>query len=152
MALLTVSSDIRRALETCPTVAVLGAHDDPWRAAWYVPDYLRRHGYRVLPVNPMKRGASLWGEPVRATLTEITREVGRVDLVDVFRRSEDLPAHLDDVLAMTPLPRVVWLQLGIRHAGFTRALVAHGIDVVEDRCTLQDHKLFALGAPRDGGA
>ncbi|MFO0748298.1 MAG: CoA-binding protein [Myxococcota bacterium] len=62
----------------------------------------------------------------------------------MFRRPVDLPGHLDDLLAMRPLPKVVWLQLGIRHAEVAARLVAAGIDVVEDRCTLADHRLFGL--------
>jgi len=147
VALLTAHSDLRRVLVEASTVAVLGAHDDPRRAAHYVPDHLHRHGYRVVPVNPALRlpaGARLWGQPVRASLVEAAAAVGAIDIVCVFRRPEDLPAHLPDVLAMRPPPRLVWLQLGIRHAEVARALGAHGIDVVEDRCMLLDHKLFDL--------
>ncbi len=141
MPLLVNDADIQRALETSPTVAVLGAHDDPFRPAHYVPDYLFRKGYRILPVNPTKVGKVLWGEPVRATLAG----VGVVDMVDVFRRSEDLPQHLEELLALAP--KYVWLQLGIRNAAVVSALVQAGIGVVEDRCTLQDHRHFGLGRP-----
>lgn len=144
MALLTASADIRRVLETISTVAVLGAHHDPWRAAFYVPDYLHRHGYRVVAVNPTRAGETAWGGPVRPSLAEATEAIGPIDLVVVFRRSEDLPAHVDDIVAMEPLPRVVWFQTGIRHRDVTRALVERGIEVVEDRCMYQDHRLFGL--------
>jgi len=144
MSVLTASADIRRVLETSRTIAVLGAHHDLTRAAAYVPAYLQRQGYHVVPVNPLLVGRTLHGEAVRATLAEIGAPPGPIDLVDVFRRPVDLPAHLDDILAMDPLPRCVWLQSGIRHAAFARELAARGIEVVEDRCTLQDHKLFGL--------
>lgn len=135
---------MRRVLEASRTVAVLGAHVEPGKPAFYVPDYLAANGYRVLPVNPGFAGRRLWGEPCRERLADLE---GPVDLVDVFRRSEHLPGHLGDILAMEPRPAVVWLQLGIRHDAFAAALIAAGIDVVQDRCTMADHRtLGRVGA------
>jgi hypothetical protein len=133
--------DLRRVLVACKTIAVLGAHDEPERAACYVPDYLHAHGYRIIPVNPELVGRTLWGERVRATLAEIGEPV---DMVDVFRNARWLPAHVPDILAMAPPPKVVWLQLGVRHDAFARRLVDAGIDVVQDRCTLADHERMGL--------
>jgi uncharacterized protein len=134
--------EIRDVLARARTIAVLGAHHQPSRPAFYVPDYLHAQGYRVVPVNPTLVGTTLWGEPVRATLAELGEPV---DIVDVFRLAEVLPSHLPDILAMKPPPRLVWLQLGIRNEGFAEALVAADIDVVQDRCTLADHRGFGLG-------
>jgi uncharacterized protein len=133
---------IRDVLSRARTIAVLGAHHQPSRPAFYVPDYLHAQGYRVIPVNPTLVGTTLWGEPVRATLAELGEPI---DLVDVFRLPAALPAHLGDLLAMKPLPRVVWLQLGIRNDAFAKALIDAGIDVVQDRCTLADHRSMGLG-------
>lgn len=133
---------MREVLATARTIAVLGAHVEPAKPAFYVPDYLAAQGYRILPVNPSFAGRSQWGEPFRRTLAEIGEPV---DLVDVFRRAEHLPGHLDDLLAMDPRPRTVWLQLGIRHPAFAARLVAAGIDVVQDRCAMADHR--SLGLP-----
>ena len=80
--------------------------------------------------------------PVRATLAELGEPV---DIVDVFRRPDLLPGHLADVLAMAPRPRLVWLQLGIRNDAFARAVQDAGSDVVQDRCTLADHRGIRLG-------
>ena len=135
-------TEIRDVLVRTRTIAVLGAHHQPSRPAFYVPDYLHEQGYRVIPVNPTLVGTTLWGEPVRATLAEIGEPI---DMVDVFRLAEVLPSHLGDILAMKPLPRVVWLQLGIVNDAFAEALVAAGIDVVQDRCTLADHQSLGLG-------
>lgn len=126
--------EILRAAET---IAVLGAHHEPRRPAFYVPDYLASVGYRVLPVNPTLLGETLWGEPVRATLAELGEPV---DIVDVFRRSAVIPDHVDDILAMSPRPAVVWLQLGIRNQGAADRLAEAGIEVIQDRCTLADHR------------
>jgi predicted CoA-binding protein len=139
--LLTRLPEIREALASARTIAVLGAHHEPQRAACYVPDYLQRAGYRVLPVNPKLTHLTLFGEPVVARLSDLTTPV---DLVDVFRAPRWLPSHLPDTLAMSPRPRTIWLQLGVVHAAFSRALVDAGFDVVEDRCTLADHRLFSL--------
>ena len=137
---------VRPVLESTRTIAVLGAHVDPDRPAHYVPDYLASQGYRVLPVNPMFAGRTLWGATVRARLDELDEPVS---LVDVFRRPEALPAHLDEILGMRPAPRVVWFQQGIRNDAVAAALVAAGIRVVQDRCTLADHG--ALGLPPISG-
>ncbi len=143
MAELTTDDQIREALRTARVVAVLGAHTEPSRAAFYVPDYLHAQGYRVVPVNPAFAGRTIWGEPVRESLAAVP---GPVDIVDVFRRPDLLPGHLADILAMTPHPRLVWLQQGIRNDDFARALSAQGIDVVQDRCALVDHRRLGVGA------
>ena len=147
MGEIDTDSQIEDVLRRARTVAVLGAHTERSRAAYYVPDYLREQGYRVLPVNPQLTGQALWGEPVRGRLADITEQV---DIVDVFRRAELLAGHLDDLLAMQPRPALVWLQLGIRSDAYARAVQAAGIDVVQDRCTLADHRRLRIGrvAPR----
>jgi uncharacterized protein len=139
---LTTDAQIADALRQARTIAVLGAHSEPSRPAFYVPDYLHGQGYRILPVNPALAGQVLWGEPVRASLAALGEAV---DIVDVFRRPDLLPGHLDDLLAMAPPPRLMWLQLGIRNDAFARTVEAAGIAVVQDRCTLADHRRLGLG-------
>lgn len=141
--LLTASSDVRERLESARTIAVLGAHHERHRAACYVPEYLHAVGYRVWSVNPVLAGEVLFGERVVATLAELPEPV---DMIDVFRRPSALPAHLDEILALPWRPRTIWLQLGVVHATFTRGLLAAGYDVVEDRCTLADHRTFGLAS------
>ena len=142
MAELQSLPEIEGVLRAARTIAVLGAHHEHARAAFYVPDYLYGQGYRILPVNPALVGKTLWGQPVRASLAELGEPI---DLVDVFRRPDLLPGHLGDLLAMSPRPRLVWLQLGIRNDAFARAVQDAGIDVVQDRCTLADHRALSLG-------
>ncbi len=139
---LRTDAQIAEALRSARIVAVLGAHPEPSRPASYVPEYLHGQGYRILPVNPQCAGRSLWGEPVRASLAELGVPV---DIVDVFRRPDQLPGHLAEILAMSPRPRLVWLQQGIRHDDFARALQAEGIDVVQDHCALVDHRRLGIG-------
>lgn len=137
-------AQLREILTTSPTVAVLGIHHEPEKAAFYVPEYLHDEGYRIIGVNPVFHGRDLLGEPVRNTLAEIAEPV---DLVDVFRRGEQIPSHVEDILAMKPRPRVVWFQLGIRNDDSAKILEAAGITVIQNRCTLADHQRLGLGAP-----
>ena len=134
---------IRTILSTSPTVVVIGIRDDPSAAGFYVPEYLHDVGYRVLGVNPRLAGQTLFGEPVRASLGEVTEPY---DLVDVFRRADQLPLHVDELIAAHP--KVVWFQLGIRNDDVASQLEAAGIEVVQDRCTLADHRRMRLGAPQ----
>lgn len=129
--------DLTEILSRARVIAVLGAHFEPSRPAFYVPDYLASRGYRILPVNPALVGRVLWGVPTVAHLTDLTEPV---DLVDVFRRSDSLPGHLDEFLALRPPPRTVWFQSGVRHDAVAARLEAAGIAVVQDRCTLAEHR------------
>ena len=136
---------LRTILATSPTVLVLGIHHDPARPAHYVPAYLFEHGYRILGVNPALVGTTLFGEPVRASLADLADLGEPIDLVDVFRRPEALPAHAAELAAVAA--PVIWFQLGIRHDQVAAALIAAGKTVVQDRCTLADHRRFGLGRP-----
>src|SRR5262245_43031305 len=135
---------LREILTTSPTVAVLGIHREPEKAAFYVPEYLHDEGYRVIGVNPDFVNETIFGEKVRATLREIKEPI---DIVDVFRRAEMIPGHVDDILAMTPRPKVVWFQLGIKHEEAAKKLEEAGITVIQNRCTLADHQRLGLGRP-----
>ncbi|HZJ66627.1 MAG TPA: CoA-binding protein [Kofleriaceae bacterium] len=140
----TPDARLREILTTSPTIAVLGVHREPEKAAFYVPEYLHDEGYRVIGVNPRFAGQTLFGERVRSTLAEIAEPV---DVVDVFRRAEMIPQHVEDILAMKPRPKVVWFQLGIKHDEVARILEAAGITVIQNRCMLADHQRLGLGAP-----
>jgi predicted CoA-binding protein len=133
---------VREILASARTIAVLGASTKTERPAHYVPDYLHAQGYRVIAVNPLHRGETLWGEPFRVHLQDISEPV---DIVDVFRQAAALPLHLEELLAMRPAPKVVWFQLGIRNDEVAARLIAAGIEVVQDRCTLADHRRLGLG-------
>jgi predicted CoA-binding protein len=134
---LTAENSIRELLLDARNIAVLGASNRSGRPAYYVPQYLARSGYEVFPVNPRHLGETLWERPVYATLAELG---DRIDIVNVFRRAEDIPGHLADILAMKPLPRAVWFQLGIRNDAAAGQLRSAGIDVIQDRCILMDHR------------
>ncbi len=141
---LIVSDDatLVRILKAARTIAVLGAKAQPHEPAHYVPAYLAARGYRIIPVNPTLAGRSLFGVPVVATLADLSEPV---DVVEVFRRPEFLPGHAREVLAMPRRPHVVWFQLGIRHDGAAETLARAGIQVIQDRCMMPEHRRL-LGA------
>lgn len=126
---------LREFLLQARTVAVLGAHPNPNKPAFYVPDYLGQRGYTLLPVNPAYAGQVLWGRKIVARLTDLGEPP---DILDVFRRSEALPDHLEEILAARP--RLVWLQSGIIHDAFAETLRQAGIPVVQDRCLMVEHR------------
>lgn len=126
---------LREFLLQARTVAVLGAHPNPNKPAFYVPEYLAQRGFTVLPVNPAYAGQVLWGRKIVARLTDLGEPP---DILDVFRRSEALPDHLEEILAARP--RLVWLQSGIIHDAFAETLRQAGIPVVQDRCLMVEHR------------
>jgi predicted CoA-binding protein len=125
-------------------IAVLGIKTEAQSGlpAFYVPQYLARAGFEIIPVPVYYPDATtILGRPVYRTLAAVP---GDIDLVDVFRRPKDLAAHLDDILAKKP--RAVWLQSGIRHDAFAAKLATAGIDVVQDRCLMIDHRAHVANA------
>jgi uncharacterized protein len=139
MPIVTKLNDIKRILRDSKTVAVLGIHTNVSKAAYYVPRYLDSRDYEIFPVNPVFAGQEILGRTTVPKLADLTTPI---DLVDVFRRSELIPEHLGDILAMKPLPKVVWFQLGIQNDEAARKLSEAGIEVVQNRCTLADHQNF----------
>lgn len=133
------SSDrhIPELLRESSAVAVIGASNRRGRPAFYVPQYLSRCGYEVFAVNPRHGDEELWGRPVAASVEDLEEPV---DIVNVFRRPADIPPHVAQILAMSPLPKVVWFQLGIRNDDAARTLERAGITVVQDRCILVEHR------------
>jgi predicted CoA-binding protein len=119
------------------TVAVIGCSTTPGKAAHDVPEYLQRHGYRIIPVNPF--ADQVLGEPAFDALADVDAEV---DLVNVFRPSEEVPGIVDEVRerhAARGDAGAAWLQLGISHDDAAAAAEADGIEVVQDRCMKIEH-------------
>lgn len=131
---------LKSLLASARTIVVVGIKDRESEDAFRIPQYLQKAGYRIVPVNP--KLATVLGEPCRASLAEID---GAVDIVNLFRASEHVPAHVDEILAMDPRPRAVWMQLGIHHGPSAQRLRDAGIEVVQDRCIMVDHRRL-LGA------
>lgn len=127
--------DIRHILEHTKTIAVLGLSDDPTRASHGVAAYLQRAGYRIIPVNPTLN--EILGEACYPTLTEAARHA-QIDLVDVFRRSDAVPAIVEEAIALG-LP-ALWLQEGVVHEAAAEKGRRAGLRVVMDRCMLKEHR------------
>ncbi len=123
--------DLRALISATRRIAVLGYSSNPARAGRYVPEYLTARGFTVLPVNPVLDEAGVFPR-----LEDVPAPV---DMVLIFRRPEHVPAHLPEILALTPPPKVVWMQLGIVVPDVAKALEETGIAVVMDRCLKVDH-------------
>jgi predicted CoA-binding protein len=131
--------ELSELLSHTRNIAVVGIKDRKAEDAYSVPLYLQSHGYRILPVNPGV--TNVLGEPCVARLADLAEPV---DIVDLFRAIDHIPHHAQEILEMTPPPRAVWMQLGILHGGATASLRAAGIQVVQDRCIMVEHRrLFA---------
>ncbi len=128
---------LREMFRRARTIAVVGMSGNPDRDSYEVGAYFKAHGYRVIPVNPALTEAL--GERAYPSLAAIPPETG-VDVVDVFRRSEAVPAIVDEALARSPRPRVLWLQLTVRHPGSGPRLTEAGVGFVQDRCLMSEHR------------
>ena len=132
---LEADDDLRALLQRTRSIAVLGAKSGREDDAFRVPLYMQRVGYTMRPVNP--RIDRVLDAPCVDRLAELD---GPVDLVNVFRAPQHLPGHVDEILAMPERPRAVWLQLGIRDDASVARLQREGIDVVQDRCLMVEHR------------
>jgi predicted CoA-binding protein len=122
---------IRDVLTTTKRIAMLGASPNPARPSNGVLRFLLGKGYDVVPVNPGHAGKAIHGQTVAASLSDI---VEPVDMVDVFRAADQLPAVIDEILAMPVRPRVIWCQLEVRDDVAARKAEEAGIIVIMDRC------------------
>ena len=132
---------VREIVRASKRIAVLGIKTEAQagQAALYVPKYLVSAGVDVVPVPVYYPDVTtILGRPVYRKLADIP---GEVDLVDVFRRPQDIPPHLEDILAKRPT--AVWFQLGIRNDEVAEQLARAGIKVVQDRCLMVDHRHYA---------
>lgn len=124
-------ADLRRLLTSVKTIAVVGWSPKADRPSHSVAAFLARKGYRVIAVNPGQVGQVVHGEAVRASLSEIE---GGVDMVDIFRRSEEAGAVVDEALAAFPDLKAVWMQLGVEDQQAADRAKAAGVTAVMNRC------------------
>ena len=139
--LLESSDQIRDLLSRTRRIAVLGIKTEAqsFQPAYYVPEYVQSEGYEIVPVPVYYPDVTaILGQPVFRRVADIP---GDIDLVNVFRRSHDVPPHVDDILAKRP--KAVWLQSGIRHDEAAARLARAGIDVVQDRCLMVEVRRLA---------
>lgn len=137
---------IRRILTGTRTVAVVGWSANPERPSHGVAGFLADAGMRVVPVNPGLAGQVWRGETVRADLAAFG-PAERVDMVDIFRRSDAVAGIVDQALASLPDLRVIWMQLGVRDDAAAARAAARGIIVIQDRCPKIEARRLGLTAP-----
>jgi len=123
---------IQRILDECRTIAVVGLSSQPWRPSNSVSDYMRRHGYRVIPVNPNE--TSVFGKTSYPDLFAVPE---KIELVDIFRRSDEAGKAVDQAIAVGA--KAVWLQEGVIDQGAAQRALEAGLLVVMDRCWLKEH-------------
>jgi predicted CoA-binding protein len=129
----TATDEISELLKRTKTIAVVGLSDSPLRPSYGVSAYMQSHGYRIIPVNPSIKGSL--GEKAVASLAEVGE---KIDMVDVFRRSEFVPDLVDEAVRLN-LP-AIWLQEGVIHEEAAEKARKAGIFVVMDRCILKEHR------------
>jgi len=118
-------------LDGVKTIAMVGASANDVRPSFFVMKYLLNKGFSVIPVNPGQAGGKILGQDVFARLSDIPVAI---DMVDVFRNSSAIPGIVEEVLALAPLPKVIWLQLGVRNDEAAARAEEAGIQVVMNRC------------------
>ena len=136
--ILTTDDEVRELLENTKTIAVLGIKPETHsnQPAFYVPKYMADAGYDIIPVPVYyPEVTEILGKPVYRDLGDVP---GEIDLLNVFRRSEDIPKHTFEILAKRP--KAVWFQLGIRNDDVAEQLATAGIKVVQDLCLMVEHR------------
>jgi predicted CoA-binding protein len=134
--ILETDAEIRRLLTDTKTIAVVGIKMESYQPAFYVPQYMQNAGFEIIPVPVYYPEATeILGEKVYRKLTDIPQPI---DLVNVFRRSNDVAKHAEDILAKKP--KAVWLQSGIRNDEVAEILAKEGIKVVQDLCLMVEHR------------
>lgn len=118
-------------LNTMRTIAIVGASANDVRPSFFVAKYLIDKGFAVFPVNPGHAGKELLGRMTYARLADIPEPI---DMVDIFRASNAVPAVVEEALALAPLPKVIWMQLGVRNDEAAARAEAAGVKVVMNRC------------------
>lgn len=126
------NNEIRELLRSAKTIAVVGLSNNPWRASHGVSEYMQSKGYRIIPVNPNE--TEVLGERAVARLEDVT---GPIDIVNIFRRSEFVPAIVEAAIAQKA--RCVWMQMGVTHPEAALTAEKNGILVVMDRCIMREH-------------
>jgi len=134
---MTQTQDIEHILKTCRTVAVVGLSPKSHRDSYEVAEYMQSQGWRIIPVNPAAQVPEILGEKVYPNLIAAAQHE-KIDLVDVFRNSVDVPPVADEAIAIGA--KALWLQLGIEHAASADKARAAGIAVVQNKCLLIEQR------------
>jgi predicted CoA-binding protein len=121
----------RDMLKTVKTIAMVGASANPARPSHGVMRFLLARGFHVIPINPGQAGKEILGQKVYATLADVPEPI---DMIDIFRANEAVASVVDEAMMLSPKPKLVWMQLGVRNDAAAATAEAEGIDVVMNRC------------------
>ena len=127
------TEQITELLKNAKNIAVVGLSSSPMRPSYGVAAYMQTQGYKIIPVNPEINGAL--GEKAHSSLSDVSEPI---DIVNVFRRSEFVPAVVDEAIKMKPA--AIWMQEGVRHDAAAEKARKAGIFVIQDRCILKEHR------------
>src|SRR3989344_3646241 len=127
------SAEIKKILESCKTIAVVGCSSNPEKAANRIPKYMQEHGYKIIPVNP--NSENILSEKTYKSISEIKK---KVDIIDIFRPSEECLEVVKESIKLNP--KVIWMQLGIINEEAKKLAEKNGIKVVMDKCLMVEHK------------
>ena len=127
------SAEIKKILESCKTIAVVGCSSNPEKAANRIPKYMQEHGYKIIPVNP--NSENILSEKPYKSISEIKK---KVDIIDIFRPSEECLEVVKESIKLNP--KVIWMQLGIINEEAKKLAEKNGIKVVMDKCLMVEHK------------
>ncbi|MDE2445976.1 MAG: CoA-binding protein [Alphaproteobacteria bacterium] len=122
---------IPQILREVKTIALVGASNNPARPSHEVMNFMLQHGYHVIPINPGLAGNIVLGQTVVASLVDV---VEPIDMVDIFRNSDAAGAVVDEALLLSPLPKVIWMQIGVQNDEAAARAEKEGLRVVMDRC------------------
>ncbi|MBD3678697.1 MAG: CoA-binding protein [Rhodobacteraceae bacterium] len=140
---------LKKILQRTKVIAAVGASPNPVRPSNYVVRYLAYKGFRMIPVNPGHAGKEMFGETVYGSIADIPKDI-TVDMVEIFRRAEAVPAIVDEALEHLPNLKTIWMQIGVEHPEAAARAEAQGIDVIQNHCPkIENQRLF--GELRMGG-
>lgn len=131
------NEELRELFASARNIAVVGLSSNPERSSHQIASYLQRQGYRIFPVNP--RETEVLGEKAYARLEDVP---GKTDIVNVFRRSEEVPPVADSAIAIGA--RCLWLQVGVEHAEAESKARAAGLQVISNACIMAVHRMLAF--------
>jgi len=133
--------ELSQLFDAAHTIAVVGIKEGEHDDAYRIPLYMQTHGYRIVPVNP--KLTQVLGEQAHPSLSALPESAPAIDIVNLFRAANQIAAHVNEILELSPLPRAVWMQLGIEDGPSAKRLRAAGIQVIQDRCIMVDHRRLA---------
>ena len=132
-------NEIKDILSKYKNIAMIGVSNDPTKASTIVMKYMQKYGYKVYPVNPKAKGQKILGEKVFEKITDIK---DKIDIVDVFRPSIEVPAIAEDTIKIKA--KVLWLQLGIKSEEAKKLMEAYNIKYIENKCTKMEYQTLFL--------